>query len=285
MSRRLGSRRKEADDGMDPKELDVPRPYVATPAYNGMVNGEYAQSMLETGFHCSLAGIWPSGTTMGNNAFIDLSRNMFVKMFLDEENEDCTHLFFIDSDLKWEPRAFVGLVAACTEDRPVVAGVYPKRQDKEEYPCRWIPNPNCGDDVQRLWYDEDGWLMCDRVPTGFLCIRRNIVEEMAEEAEKYVVKEKGEIPRLFYTYVNDKRQFIGEDFAWCDDYMRKYEKPISVWTAFDFEHDGRKGNYQDWICKVAVKVGDEEGVALTKPVETEEPARRLGKRDKNRSVA
>jgi hypothetical protein len=215
---------------------------------------------------------------MGNGAFIDLARNMFVKYFL-EDNKSCTHLLFIDADLKFEDRAFVEVIRHCTEDRPVIAGAYRRRQEPEDYPVRWCPDPELLDDgIEKLWYDDAGFLMCDRVPTGFLCIRRNIVEEMAKRAARINLKEVGRVPRLFYTRVDDEERFIGEDYCWCDDYKEQYGQPISVWPDFDFTHGGYECNYQHWIVDNAVMVDkDNSGVALVKP-EPVVATRRIGAR-------
>jgi hypothetical protein len=272
--------------GKKSEDKAFPKVYIATPAYDGRTHTDYAQSMLETGFACGSFGIWPIGAVMGNGAFIDLSRCMFANIFLtDPDYADCTHFFFIDADLKWEARAFVELVRHCTDERPVVCGAYRKRQDIEEYPVRWKPHPELSKDgIDRLWYDDDGWLMADRVPTGFLCIKRFVLEEMAAEAERMIIKNHGEVPRLFYTYINEKNQFIGEDFAFCDDYVKKYGKPISVWTDFDFIHDGWKGNYQKWIVKNAVEIDKDTGYAVRKKVGERKASRDKKNRD-DRSAA
>lgn len=250
---------------MGKKKYDIPHVYVATPAYDGKVHSEFAQSCMEAAQAATVCGIRITAAVMGNGAFIDLARNMFVKLFL-TQHKDCSHFLFLDADLKFESRAFVEVVRHCTEDRPVIAGVYPKRQDVEEYPARWTPHPELSKDgIDKLWFDDAGFLMCNRVPTGFLCIRRNIIEEMARDAVKISMKNYGKVPRLFYTYLDDKNRFIGEDFAWCDDYVKKYDRQISVWPDFDFEHDGHKGNYQKWISRHAVPL-DDEGHAIRKTI-------------------
>ncbi len=225
--------------------------YIATPAYDGKVDCDFAASLANTAFVCGLLGVRMTAATMGNSCFIDLSRNMFVRIFLDE-HPDATHLFFIDSDLKFETRAVPELVKHCTADRPVVAGAYRRRNaDFEDYPIVWAPHPDKkgpdGEDC--LWLDEGDWLMADRVATGFLCIRREIIEEMAADAPKIHVQNQAPIPRLFYTYVDDENRFVGEDFAWCTDYVKRYDKKISVWTDFDFEHGGLVCNYSKWLKK------------------------------------
>lgn len=229
--RRLG--KKEA-----PERVHV---YIATPAYDGKVDCDYSQSLAEAAFCSPLYQVNMTAGVMGNGAFIDLARNIFVKMFLEQEQfKTCTHLFFIDSDLKFEPRAFIGLVKA---GLPICAGVYRRRQEPEDYPAKWQPHPEMGG----LWV-EDGWLMCNRVPTGFLCIRRDVIEEMAADAEQMNIHgQDGPVPRLFYTKLDEENRFVGEDFSFCDDYVARYKKYIPVWTDFDFVHGGYKCNFHKYL--------------------------------------
>lgn len=245
--------------------------YICTPAYGGQVDSDYAQSLAETAFCCPMYNIQITAGVIGNVGFIELARNMFVKKFL-EEHTDCTHLFFIDSDLKFESRAFVGLMRS---GHPICAGLYRRRQPFEDYPLKHAENPNGGG----LWFVND-WLQCDRVPTGFLCITRRVLEEMAAEAPVMeVADQKGGVPWLFdlkkEPLVSDpivspnrpiyqtygevqaalKRgedpagafRIIGEDYTFCDRYVEKYGRKIPVWSNFEFTHHGFKGNFWEYL--------------------------------------
>lgn len=235
--RRLGARREQQPDI---------HAYVCTPAYDGRVECNYSQSLAEAAYCAPLYGVRLTAGVMGNGAFIDLARNIFVKKFL-EEFKECTHLFFIDADLRFQPNAFIGLLKS---GHPICAGIYRRRQEPEEYPFRGVENPSGGG----LWFVDD-WLQCDRVPTGFLCISRPVLEEMAKDAPKIVVHgQNGPVPWLFHTsfdgeYVpKDGAKFIGEDYGFCDDYLKKYKTPIPVWTNFDFTHGTNySGNMFKWL--------------------------------------
>lgn len=219
------------------KEVKFPiRAYVATPAYDGKVHTDYAISLAEASMYSVSSGIHVTAAVMGNGAFIDLARCNFVQMFL---KTDCTHLFFIDADLKFEARAFMGLLNA---GRPVVAGVYRRRQEPESYPVRYVEDEDGG-----LRTADGGWVLCDRVPTGFLCIERRVIEEMVAESVMIKQPDMPDIPRLFYTKLTDTGHFMGEDFCFCDDYVAKYKEPIHVWPDFDFVHDGYKCNWHTYI--------------------------------------
>lgn len=232
------------------KEQPRVHAFVATPAYDGKVEVNYSQSLAEAAFCCPLYQVFFTCAVMGNGAFIDLARNNFVKWFLeDEDKKDCTHLFFIDADLKFEPRAFVGLMRA---NKPICAGVYRRRQEQEDYPIHLMPHPEVGG----LWV-EDGWVMAKRVPTGFLCIRRDVLEEMSKDAPKIKIEgQEGYAPRLFYTRIDEQDRFVGEDFAFCDDYMKKYGTPIPVWPDIDFTHGKFEGNYHKYLERMVMEQDD-----------------------------
>lgn len=212
--------------------------YIATPAYDGKVQTDFAMSLAET---CQLAtymGIRVTVCIMRNNIFIDHARNHFARLFLET---DATHLFFIDSDLKFEPRGVVGLATA---GQPIVAGVYPKRQDGEpEYPARFAINP----ETDGIWTEGD-WVLCSRVPTGFLCIERSVVEALYNDAPEYHNANESPVRRLFYTYINDKQTLVGEDFAFCEQYAEKFKKLIPVYPDLDFTHGERwSGNFHQYL--------------------------------------
>lgn len=215
--------------------------YVCTPAYDGRVTCDYSQSLAEAAFCSPLHGVQLTACVMGNGAFIDLARNIFAKKFL-EDFPECTHLFFIDADLRFQPNAFIGLLKS---GLPICAGVYRRRQDPEEYPFKGTENPDGGG----LWFVDD-WLQCDRVPTGFLCISRPVLEEMSKDARQVVIHDqKGPVPWLFETKFDEQNRFVGEDYGFCDKYVAKYGKPVPAWVNFDFIHGGYKGNMYDWLTR------------------------------------
>ena len=226
--------------------------FVATPAYDNKVNAEFCQSMINAVYGCPLFGVKVASSILANGAFIELARNQFVRAFLDDHKE-CTHLFFVDADLKFPAEAFVGLVGM---NLPIVAGVYPKREPTETYPVQWQEHKDGG-----LWC-EDGFIMAKRVPTGFLCIRRDVLQEMADDAEQVTITgTDGLVPWVFSTGLieTDKgtTTMIGEDFQFCDNYIKKYGKPIPVWPDIDFEHGGVKGNLAEYLNRTVNGMNDE----------------------------
>jgi hypothetical protein len=243
-----------------PKKI---HPYICTPAYNGQVDCDFAQSLAQAAFVCPAFGMQITAGVLGNVGFIELARNIFAKKFLEEpEMKDCTHLFFIDGDLKFDWHAFIGLLKA---DLPICAGVYRRRQEPEDYPFKPAENPDGGG----LWFVDD-WLQCDRVPTGFLCISRKVLEEMAAEEKRIEIADQpGGVPWLFglkfESNPNGHDRLIGEDYTFCDKYVAKYGKHIPVWTNLTFTHHGFTGNLYEWLVKEKDKADRGEASAITPP--------------------
>jgi hypothetical protein len=255
---------------------EVKRVHVATPAYDGKVDSDYASSMLMAGQLCSLQLIEVSAAVVGNGAFIEICRNILVRDFLRSEKlKNFTHFMFIDSDLWFEPRAIAGLVRS---GLPVTCGIYRRRQKEESYPVRIWGTEATEDRREEKLLVQDGWVRCDRVPTGFLCIERSILEEMSRRAEAgefpyddpnrawpgiVELVDQGPTPWLFYTGPDKDDRFVGEDFAFCDDYMALhkagvFEEPIWAWPDFDFIHGGHECNWQQYLAQ-SVKTGRKLG--------------------------
>jgi hypothetical protein len=59
-----------------------------------------------------------------------------------------------------------------------------------------------------------------------------------------------------------KERMVGEDFAFCDDYMRIFKEPIPIWPDFDFVHGATyKGNYHKWLLKKSEEAEKAEATA------------------------
>ena len=101
---------------------------------------------------------------------------------------------------------------------PIVAGIYPKKNDNIEFPAavRMLPDG-------RSLQEKDGLLVADLIPTGFLRVKRHVYEEMAKESPRYKDGTSGGeecwnfFEMGFYKEQQDDGtdgQWWGEDYAW-----------------------------------------------------------------------
>jgi predicted O-methyltransferase YrrM len=116
------------------------------------------------------AGIQSALLILEGNCHVDDGRNSIVRDFLES---DCTDLVFLDADVTWEPG---GLVTLCERDEDIVGGVYPyRREGSDNMPVRLM-----GDGEVR-----DGLREVEGLPTGFMKIRRHVLERMVAESPWY----------------------------------------------------------------------------------------------------
>lgn len=119
------------------------------------------------------AGIGTALLILHGNCHVDDSRNSIVRDFLES---DCTDLVFLDADVTWEPS---GLLRLCERDEDIVGGVYPyRREGSDHMPVRLME----GGEVK------DGLREVEGLPTGFMKIRRHVLEKMAADRPWYFDK-------------------------------------------------------------------------------------------------
>lgn len=122
----------------------------------------------------SAAGIQSAYVLLSGNCHVDDARNAVVREFL---ASDCTELVFLDADVCWEP---ADLVQLCKRDRDLVGGVYPYRRDGGEgMPVRMMDSRA---------FDAEGLLEVEGLPTGFLKIKRHVLEKVAAASPWYFDK-------------------------------------------------------------------------------------------------
>lgn len=97
-------------------------PFIATPMFGGMCSGFYLQSLLGLQTAIGRKGWETNISFMMNESLITRARNALAHQFL---ASNCTHLFFIDADIRFDPREAVAMFEA---DCDIICGVYPKKE-------------------------------------------------------------------------------------------------------------------------------------------------------------
>lgn len=174
--------------------------FLATPAYQGVGAG-FAFALSETARDLDRAGIGCEVALFSGDCHVDDARNRLVRDFLET---DCTDLFFLDADMRWDASDLIRLVEAPGD---IVGATYPLKQAKDGYPVRWLSGerPIAG-----------GLVECEALPTGFLRIRRHVLEKLAAKAETFAPKSDGRspIPLIFERTLRDGQRW-GGDYTFC----------------------------------------------------------------------
>src|SRR6202140_2553635 len=171
----------------EPSMTDQIHLMVATPCFGGQVSSIYAGSI----FHLqrdarSRSGIDLTVLMRDGDALITRARANLVTLFLD--NPSATHLLFVDADIGFTPDQVFRLIESGAD---VVAGVYPIKRvnwDKARRALQSNPSkaPSAALDYVLEFDDSDkvvvvnGFMRVRYAGTGFLMIRRHVLEKMCE---------------------------------------------------------------------------------------------------------
>lgn len=193
------------------------------------------KSLIGTFAACSERGIPCQLGAVANSAVIQWARDEVVDIFL---KSDATHLFWIDSDMAWEPGQFIRLLI-WSQLYGVVCGAYPA---KIEPPTFYLQ-------TESATSNEHGLLEIKGIGLGFVVMKREIVEALAAKAPKILDQiADREIAAVFrIDQVDGHRR--GEDMAFFSD-IRALGFKVYLDPTVDLGHIGMKhytGSIRDAI--------------------------------------
>jgi len=192
--------------------------FIATPAFGHQVTTNYANSLLKfvSTSHPRLA-VSSAVHMQSGMALVTQARNNCVAYFL---NSDCTHFLFIDADIGFEPEAIYRLIE---RDVPLCLTPYPVKGYGKDHQLQFIVHFPDKDNVR---IDKDGFTEITAGPTGFMMIKREVFEKLAEKyperktVNKQLVGNKVEtMEKGWYTFFETAQDpengYLGEDIAFC----------------------------------------------------------------------
>ncbi len=180
---------------------------------------------------------------------VSVARNTLASIFMES---NCTDLFFIDSDIGFNPKDVLKLL---NREEDVVAGVYPLKQLFPSFPV--LIKTEDGIPIGRYDGDKEDYLIrADFIPTGFMRIKRCVFDKMKEAYPE--IEYKGDDTQdsetakrggygFFSLGIEDK----GEDVAFCRRWTAIGGK---LWLSpnINFKHIGRYefiGNFHEYLPK------------------------------------
>lgn len=197
------------DDGKPAKGFKV---CLATTAYENP-SAAYTFALQNSRLALHEAGINSAYMLLSGNCHVDDARNSIIQEFL---LTDCTDLVFLDADVTWQPEELIKLCKY--ENVEIVGGVYPYRRDdassKDNMPVLMFP-----EDKE---IDNQGLINVAGLPTGFMRIKREVIERLCEDAQMFHKKSdrRSQIPILFErAYLEGVR--LGGDLNFCRKWILK----------------------------------------------------------------
>ncbi len=225
-------------------EMDVLRKrklFLAAPMYGGMCAGLFTKSVADLTAMFAANGLELRSYFLFNESLITRARNYCVDEFM---RSDCTHMMFIDSDIGFDPRDIVAMMALQSDDSEydVLAGPYPKKTiswekiklavDKgiadddanvlEKYVGDYVFNPKAGNGTIRI----DEPVEVSEVGTGFMMTRRSAFEKFVAAYPEYSYKPDHvrtehfdgtrEIMQYFQAEIDPvSKRYLSEDYWFC----------------------------------------------------------------------
>ena len=225
-------------------EMDVLRKrklFLAAPMYGGACMGIFAKSVADLTAMFAANGLELRSYFLFNESLITRARNYCVDEFL---RSDCSHMMFIDSDIGFDPRDIVAMMALQSDesDYDVLAGPYPKKTiswekiklavDKgvadddpnvlEKFVGDYVFNPKSGNGTIRI----DEPVEVSEVGTGFMMTRRSTFEKFRDAYPQYHYKPDHvrtehfdgtrEIMQYFQAEIDpESKRYLSEDYWFC----------------------------------------------------------------------
>ena len=223
------------------EELRKRKLFLGVPMYGGQCAGMFTKSVADLTAMCTNHGVELRSYFLFNESLITRARNYIVDEFM---RSNCTHLMFIDSDIGFDPRDVLAMLALQGDDTEydVLAGPYPKKciswekiklaVDKgmadedpnalERYVGDFVFNPKSGSGSIRV----DQPVEVSEVGTGFMMTRRSAFEKFQQAYPQYSYKPDHvrtehfdgtrEIMQFFQAEIDPKsKRYLSEDYWFC----------------------------------------------------------------------
>lgn len=181
---------------------------VAIPCYDGKVNIKTAFALAQLVPKLDKMGVQITLVHLSGCSIITKARNKLVANFMDSE---CTDLLFVDADVVINVDAVTRLLALST-DRDIVAGTYPRRATDAKFFLDFHLDEN-----NQLEFDENGLMRVESVATGFMLIRRHVIEQLiaAHPEWEYKGDGDGDVEYAVFDFAIVDGNYIGEDYLFC----------------------------------------------------------------------
>lgn len=226
--------------------MSKPKLFISTPMYGGMCTGFYTQSIIQLNNLLKNSNVECVVSFMMNESLITRARNALAHNFL---KTDCSHLMFIDADIRFNPADIPPMIEA---DKDIICGVYPKKeinwQSVKDAIDRGVPvdqlKNHTGSFVVNLVEYSGSVTVPINQPveiwnggTGFMLIKRQVFEQLADKVPSYINDvtdlsgsiKADEIKEYFATSIEDgTRRLLSEDYHFCNVWRQNGGK---VWAA------------------------------------------------------
>ena len=233
------------------EETKAPKIMLATPMYGGMCTGHYVQGLLNTLSFMRDKGVHIFWSQLMNESLIPRARNELARLAL---ANDFDYLMFVDADISFGGDAIWRLMQT---DKDLVCGIYPKKEiawdrieeaakagktDLKQYSGAFV----CNTVSELTLTDEQGLIEIRHGGTGFMLIKRSVLEALKEHTPTYRIgsykDDQGEYVHpltheFFATSIDETGALLSEDYHFCD-LWRKHGGSVFADPFIKLDHVG-----------------------------------------------
>ena len=213
--------------------------FIATPMYGGMCTGAYTQSLLNLPSIMAKEDIEVLMSFMFNESLIQRARNALATAFM---KSDCTHMMFIDADIRFNPHDILTMLKA---DKEIICGIYPKKEINWNTVKQAMDNGVDNADLKQytgsfvvnlVGYQESVTVPVDQPVeiqnggTGFMLIKREVFEALKQHVPYYMndvadlgntIQAREQIYEYFATSIEEETErLLSEDYHFCAIYRK-----------------------------------------------------------------
>jgi hypothetical protein len=215
--------------------------FVAIPTYDGKLDVRVAGNLMTEQNIARAKGHEFDVRFLPGCSHPAMGRNQLVQEFLDSKFDK---LFFLDSDITWEPGTITYL---CHMPREFVGACYRYKKEHESYPLGWLPDP----DGKGLYSDELGLIEVANLPGGFCALSRQAFERIQDFKPNKIFRHFGMKAYCHYEMRFENGNLWGEDAGFCKEFReaggKVYLKPDVSLTHWDFRPTPYEGNLGNWL--------------------------------------
>lgn len=180
----------------------MPSILFATPMYGGFCHGAFWRSSMGAALEMQRAGVEFDWLDERNESLVHRARMEMTAAFLRTGH---THLFWVDGDIEFRPE---DVAAIWNLQADIGCGVYAMKKRDAQWYAAW-KDGELVKDLDRF----EGPVEVDYAGTGFLLIRREVIEDLARRVPVWEGAN-GPVPALFMTPIHDGG-LESEDYHFC----------------------------------------------------------------------
>ena len=176
-----------------------------TPAFGGQVFAPYFKSCMQLTQDLTRVGLEHDWLIRWNESLIQRARMGMTAEFL---KTNYSHMMWLDADIEFTPEDVAKL---WNMDADIAVGVYCMK--KEGSPFAAWQDGKLITNLNHVVKNIDGIASIDYAGTGFMMIKREVIEDLSTKVEKYE-NEMPDIPALYMTPIRDG-YLVSEDYYFC----------------------------------------------------------------------